>query len=295
MPKAKILNVSEITIEAINAVYNGSHLDNDLIMVDEMANIPFIKRTARAKSIILMLCQHGNGHYNVGSERYIFQANDVVLINSDTVIEDFTSSDDFSAIAIIISPSFFSEVIKDVHDTASLFLFSRSTPVFSLQQQETDAIKEYFAYIRQKVDDKEHRFRREVVTSLMMTMIYDLSNAIYRISERKAPSVHRADALFTQFLFLVEKNFRKERRVAWYSKEMNISAKYLSESVKMVSNRTCSEWIDNYVMRELRALLRNTSLSIKDIADQLNFPNQSFLGTYFKTRTGISPTKYRHS
>lgn len=295
MAKAKILNVSEINIEAINAIYAGSHLDNEMVAVDDMAKIPLTNRTVRARCIILMLCLRGSGHYNVGNDRYVFQANDAVMINNDTVVENFTWSEDFSGIAIIMSQAFFSEVIKDVHDTASLFLFSRSTPVFNLQQQEVETIKSYFGAICNKLDDSEHRFRHEVVTSLMMTMIYDLSNAIYRISQRKMPSVYRADAIFTEFLHLVENNFRKERRVAWYSSEMNISPKYLSESVKMVSNRTCSEWIDNYVMRELRALLRNTSLSIKDIADELNFPNQSFLGTYFKTRTGISPTKYRHS
>ena len=34
-------------------------------------------------------------------------------------------------------------------------------------------------------------------------------------------------------------------------------------------------------------------LSIKEIADQLNFPTQSFFGKYFKQYVGISTKEYR--
>ena len=74
---------------------------------------------------------------------------------------------------------------------------------------------------------------------------------------------------------------------------MGITPKYLSESVKAVSRRTPNEWIDNYVTMELRVQLRNSTKSIKQIAEELNFPNQSFLGKYFKEHVGLSPSDYR--
>lgn len=76
---------------------------------------------------------------------------------------------------------------------------------------------------------------------------------------------------------------------------MCITPKYLSETVKTVSRRTPNEWIDNYVTMELRAQLRNTTKSIKEIAREMNFPNQSFLGKYFKEHVGMSPMSYRKS
>ena len=36
-------------------------------------------------------------------------------------------------------------------------------------------------------------------------------------------------------------------------------------------------------------------MSIKEIAQNLNFPNQSFLGKYFKEHVGMSPKEYRRS
>ena len=66
-----------------------------------------------------------------------------------------------------------------------------------------------------------------------------------------------------------------------------------SESVKNVSHRTPNEWIDFYVIQELRIALRESSKTIKEIATELNFPNQSFLGKYFKEHVGLSPKEYR--
>lgn len=74
---------------------------------------------------------------------------------------------------------------------------------------------------------------------------------------------------------------------------MCISPKYLSETVKNISGRAPNEWIDNYVTLELRSLLRNTTKSVKEIANEMNFQNQSFLGKYFKEHVGISPVAYR--
>jgi AraC-like DNA-binding protein len=88
---------------------------------------------------------------------------------------------------------------------------------------------------------------------------------------------------------------RTERRVSWYAEQIGITPKYLSEMVKQVSKRTPNEWIDNYVMLEIRVLLKNTTKSIKEIADAVNFPNQSFLGKFFKEHMGMSPSEFRKS
>ena len=105
----------------------------------------------------------------------------------------------------------------------------------------------------------------------------------------------RAEVIFTKFIKLVETHFRQERRVSWYAQQLCITAKYLSETVKNVSRRTPNEWIDNYVILELRVLLRNSTKNIKEISEELNFPNQSFMGKYFKEHVGMSPSQYRKS
>jgi AraC-like DNA-binding protein len=125
-------------------------------------------------------------------------------------------------------------------------------------------------------------------------MFYDLSNVIYRVQQDHKPQ-SRADVIFTRFIKLVENNYKQERRVGWYARQLCITPKYLSETVKSVSRRTPNEWIDYYIILELRVQLKNTIKNIKEIAEELHFPNQSFLGKFFKDHVGMSPSKYRKS
>ena len=47
------------------------------------------------------------------------------------------------------------------------------------------------------------------------------------------------------------------------------------------------------VIHRAKDLLRQSGLSIQEVADRLNFVSQSFFGKYFKQRVGISPSRYK--
>ena len=47
------------------------------------------------------------------------------------------------------------------------------------------------------------------------------------------------------------------------------------------------------VMEDIRYYLKQTDLSIKQICDQLGFPNTSFFGKYVKEHFGCTPTQLR--
>ena len=174
-----------------------------------------------------------------------------------------------------------------------LFCFSRKHPVVSLTDNEVELFRSYFFMLKEKMRATDNKFRRDIVRTLILAMFYDLSNVIVRLQESESKKQTRADSIFTQFIRLVELNFRKERRVGWYAEQLCITPKYLSETVKNVSNRTPNEWIDSYVSLELRVLLKSTTKSIKEISDDMNFPNQSFLGKFFREHVGVSPSAYR--
>lgn len=290
-----INNIEEITIEGARQLYNGSHIGNDLLLIDDINKVPLPIEPQRMKCILLGICLHGKAQYSVDTEEHMVTPGDVIIINEGTVVDNYMLSPDCKGIGILISIDFFRETIKGMHELSQLFLFSRTHPVFSLTQDEMTMIKTYYKAIKYKVDDKEHHFRSDVVRSMLMTMIYDISNAIYRIQQATDHRQTRAETIFASFIKLVEANFRQERRVSWYGGKLGITPKYLSETVKQVSKRTPNEWIDNYVILEVRVLLRNTTMSIKEIAQQLHFPNQSFLGKFFKERVGMSPSDYRKS
>ena len=60
-----------------------------------------------------------------------------------------------------------------------------------------------------------------------------------------------------------------------------------------VVNRSAKEWIVEVTIMEIKALLQDPSLDIKEVLNLLKFPCQSMLSRFFRKYTGISPTMYR--
>lgn len=194
----------------------------------------------------------------------------------------------------MVSTEFYHSFVLNVKNVSSLLLFSTKNPVVKLTEAEIQTYGNYYTSIRDKIV-ADHPYRTEVVKAMLLAMFYDMSGVIWRVEQHPGNSPSRAEAIFADFIKLLEANFRSERRVGWYANQLQISPKYMSEVVKLISKRTPNVWIDHYVVLELRVLLKNSTKTIKEITEELHFPNQSFLGKYFKEHVGVSPSEFRRS
>ena len=96
-----------------------------------------------------------------------------------------------------------------------------------------------------------------------------------------------------QFIYSPYQKFKEERSVTYYAREAGLSTGYFSVTVKEFTGRTPSEWISAITIMNAKLLLTRTNKSIKEIAEELNFPEQFTFGKYFRQYTGISPKNYR--
>jgi AraC-like DNA-binding protein len=269
-------------------------LDNDLMLSDCINKAPMPKDPRKMTFILIGLCTKGQLRYRIDGKEQVITEGDILIVSEHQVIDGYTPSPTMEGLCIMMSVNFFHEIIKSVHDVSSLFVFARTQPVLKLEQRECDVFKEFFYVIKKKINDTNNFFRKDLIRTLLLAMFYDVGNIIYRVrnfGEVQVPS----EKLFTRFLRLVQTNCKRERRVSWYAQQLCISPKYLSLVVKRISGRTALEWIENYVTMELRVALKNSTRSIKEIAEDMNFPNQSFLGKYFKEHVGMTPSEYRKS
>ena len=72
-----------------------------------------------------------------------------------------------------------------------------------------------------------------------------------------------------------------------------ISTQYLTDICTAITGKSAKKLIDEFVLLEIKVLLQNTEFPIQEISNRLNFPDQSYLGRYFKRQMGISPSAYR--
>lgn len=272
---------------------NSGVLEDDLLLLEHMSEVPFPREPRRMNFIVIGLCTSGQVRYTLDTQEQVVNPGDLLIVSERHVFDNYQASDDLDGLCFIVSVKFFHEIIQNISDLSAIFLFSRSHPVLHLEQRDQQVFREYFTVIRSKIQSVDNHFRKDLIRTLLLAMFYDLSDVIYRFQQQNGERQSRADVIFTRFIKLIEENCKHERRVSWYAKQLGITPKYLSECVKHVSRRTPNEWIDNYVLLELRVMLKNSTKSIKDITQEMNFPNQSFLGKYFKEHVGMSPSDYR--
>ena len=81
--------------------------------------------------------------------------------------------------------------------------------------------------------------------------------------------------------------------MTFYANKLYITPKYLTMVVKEVSGKSAKDWITEYIIQEIKFLLKNSSLNIQEIAIRTHFSNQTSLGRFFRKHTGVSPSFYR--
>jgi len=287
--------IIETDFEKAKLWSNCLSLGDDILLADNLSQIPFPTDIRRLNFIFICLCTRGSVNFTLDMHPYMLSAGDLMIVSERHFLDDYYPATDFDGLCIIISIPFYQDFIQNISDLSALFLFAHRHPVLQLSECDQHKFSEYFRLIQSKMAETGHHHQRNLVRTLMQAFFYDLSDVVYHFQLSKDERVKRADTIFVKFIRLVEANCRRERRVGWYAQQMSITPKYLSETVKSVSRRTPNEWIDNYVMLELRVILKNTTKSIKTISEEMNFPNQSFFGKYFKSHVGKSPSEYRKS
>ncbi|MEG2613050.1 MAG: AraC family transcriptional regulator [Alistipes sp.] len=140
-------------------------------------------------------------------------------------------------------------------------------------------------------------FTAEVIGSLISAAIAKIGDIMTRYMaqhpDNESLKRNRAEEYFKQFMLLLGDHYKEQRSVTFYAHQMCITPKYLTTLIKRLSGKSVSGWIDEYVMLEAKTLLKYSTMSIQEVAYYLNFPNQSFFGSYFKRNVGISPSQYK--
>lgn len=222
---------------------------------------------------------------------------DSMLIFTPKNILQVNSQQYFKADVIAISPDFMRRINIDIKNMMPLFLKFVENPTLALTPEESRSMRGMIAQIERETRGPETHFSFDIVSGLIAATIYKVGDIMYHYlaehPEGQNNSHNRAEEYFKQFTHLLGEHFREERSVGFYARQLCITPKYLTTLIKRISGQSVSEWIDNYVILEAKTLLKYSTMSIQEIAYYLNFPNQSFFGSYFKRNTGMSPSQYK--
>lgn len=83
------------------------------------------------------------------------------------------------------------------------------------------------------------------------------------------------------------------RQSSFYAEKLMVHPNHLNAVVKRITGKTATNIIQKQLIVTAKSLLRQTNLSVKEIAFRLHFTEPTHFNSYFKKATDFTPQQYR--
>ncbi len=279
------------------SIFIGDNLDIERNMLDfdvsysRPYSYPF-KLTFTAA----ILCYKGSIRTTVNRHEYVVGCNDTLIVQSGSIVESLSGSDDLKIIAMAFEDKGNESLFNSSTMNANSYIMHRSVPMLlHLEDDEMQMQKRLYKEIRQFYSKVDVTYRSEVVKGYLYVSVATFLSKLGGISmqEKVLYEGSRENELYLQFMDDLQVFGSKERTVSFYADRCCVSPKYFSKMIHLASGKTPIQLIKERVIVEAKVLLNSTDMSIQEIAEALNFPNDSFFCRYFKQEVKMSPMKYR--
>lgn len=274
---------------------HGAYFHDHLFITDCVEDVERFKSPCRVDAITVLVCLRGEVDCSINLKRYHVGSN-MILVNFPENVIQIHRAEALEAYAILISTDFLNELEIDFRQRSDFYMNIRQNAVCMLPHAEIAKMKPYYSLLSDNIE-KERTETSEIIRGLVRAFSYtviSLMRAYQKQEEENGnTSMDRNKQLFNKFMALAKLHHASNRGVKFYANKLFLTPNYLSGVIKEYSGKTVTEWVSDYVILESKIMLRNSEMSIQEIAFKLNFPTQSSFGKYFKKKVGVGPKQYR--
>ncbi len=149
----------------------------------------------------------------------------------------------------------------------------------------------YDLFIKAYEEYQQDDFSQDVLVSYA-TLILSYTQTFYeRQFEARSKTYNKVVADFYEQLDQYFENNNKEEfsTVAWFANRANLSVNYFGDVIKHFTGQSPIEHIHQYIILVAKKQLRETKLTINEIAYSLGFEYPTYFTRFFRQKTGISP------
>lgn len=291
--------ISSFTLNELITMAGGEKrpgIMGECIAANSASEMEIFQFPSRLNALIIGVGTEGETSLTSNLQEFRLKKDSLFIFSPKHILQ-VQSNNRFKAHLIVIAPDFLKRINIDTKRMMPLFLQFGSLPCMELTQAESQSLRSFISMVEQELKGSETDFSSEIIGGLIAATIYKvgdiLTHYLTEHPEVDSPIHNRAEEYFRQFTELLGEHYKHERSVGFYARQLCITPKYLTTLIKRISGKSVSEWIDNYVILEAKTLLKYSNMSVQEIAYYLNFPNQSFFGSYFKRNAGMSPSQYK--
>ncbi|WP_255397391.1 MULTISPECIES: AraC family transcriptional regulator [Prevotella] len=242
-----------------------------------------------------LLCTAGEGSFVFNERCYHITKNDLVVTPTPGRVRNLAAHTGMKVEWFAADNRLLQNLLPSNNYSIGGSISLSQDPVIRLTDEQAQHLLQDFHRLRDRMEDRHLQFYRELMGSLCLTMMYDIFEAH---AQRDASDTHtdRTTYIVKQLMALLATGIsRTERDVSYYAERLNVSPKYLSATIKRVTGRSVTSYIDRHTIPILKDYLNNERLSLTQIADSMNFSSLSYFSRYCSKHLGQSPSEYRQS
>ena len=270
-------------------------LGDDFKFYQNLKYLPLTSYPSNIQSALIVYSLRGKAKLTVHEDVHWIQPKELIILLPGQFVSFSDPSEDFLTVTMVISSSLFSDALSGApRFSPHFFFYMRNHYWYSQTESDVLRIYNFLGMIKGKVTSQDI-YRRELIVHLLRYLYLELFNAYQKEATLKTDRKDiRKEELANKFFELIMKHFKENKDVAFYADKLCITSKYLTMVIKETSGKSAKDWIVEYVILEIKTLLKNTNMNIQEIAIRTNFAKSS-LGRFFRKHTGMSLSQYRMS
>jgi AraC-like DNA-binding protein len=272
-----------------------SHQQKDDILIKRFA--PYLKshrnlHLAHKHSFYhLVFFTKGGGMQTIDFENFPVKANQIYFMIPGQV-HSWDFKGDVDGYLINFSTTFFQSFLLKANYLEDLPFFSGITK---------DAVIDIPEHLQPKIINLFEELMAEnetisplgldMVKSLMLQLFIMVARLNNEVAETVAPNYNQT--LLRSFQKLIEKNYMHLRLPKQYAELLYITPNHLNALCNDVLGVSAGEVIRNRIILEAKRLLINNDMTVLEIANHLNFADNSYFTKFFKKLEGVTPEEFR--
>lgn len=279
----------------IMKVEEGDPLELRVFSEQDFSDRIVIGEVYRATYFSIIIIIKGSMIVKHNLREFWVKENSLFFIMPSTVYEFSDISPDFKVRGSVFSVDYMSQTGIILNTSSVVEVMTGAyQPYYAINEEERDLLLNLLDVLENALAEEQAvAFLTELKKFSFLSLFYHAASIYARYNVSYKGKLNRREELTIGFLRLLAKHYKEERSVQYYADRLFVTPKHLTQMLKEGTGRTTGSFIDRAVIVGAKVLLRDRSLNIAQVAQELNFADQFTFAKYFKKHTGITPSQFR--
>lgn len=247
-------------------------------------------RDTNIDAYYFLLVQKGTASVEIDMRWMDMQEGEILLLTPFSIVNFRNIAESFSVLCLFIERSLFERIPN--YNRFHALLTQTGISKIRLETRSFHPIENTFSVFATYISRK-HTFHEGLTLVLSDFLLLQIIEELYSLKSDVPIHIRHKDELTQQFFNLLSIHYKEQHGIQFYANALCVSTTYLSRIIRETTQKTVYYYIAEKIFTSARHLLACTDDTIADIANKMNFSDQSAFGKFFKAKAGMSPAQYR--